>query len=240
MSELAIWHDVECGAYGADLPVWEELAQAGEGPVLDLGCGTGRVALHLARRGHEVVGVDREPALVEELNRRAEGAPASAVVGDARALDLDRRDFALALAPMQLVQLLEGAGERASLLFGIAAHLRIGGTAALALVESVTPGVFSEAEAVPDSREIDGWVYASLPLETALDEERILVRRLRRTVSPAGELSRAEDRIELRVLSAATLEREAVAAGLRPAGRRTIPPTEDHVGSVVVLLRRES
>jgi SAM-dependent methyltransferase len=239
MSQLAIWHDVECGAYAADLPFWEELAEAAGGPVLDLGCGTGRVALHLARRGHEVTGLDREPALVEELNRRSGGLPARGLVGDARELALERRDFALALAPMQLVQLLDGAAERASLLAGLAAHLRPGGTAALALVESVTPGVFSEAEAVPDSREIDGWVYDSLPLETAVDAERIVVRRLRRTVSPAGELSRADDRIELRVLSAATLEREAADAGLRPAGRREVPPTEDHVGSVVVLLRRE-
>jgi SAM-dependent methyltransferase len=239
MSAVAIWHDVECGAYGADLPLWEELAAASGGPVLDLGCGTGRVALHLARRGHEVTGLDREPELVAELNRRAGELPARALVGDARVFELGERGFALALAPMQLVQLLDDAGERAAFLARVATHLRPGGTAAVALVESVTPGVFSEAEAVPDSREVDGWLYASLPLETAVDAEKIVVRRLRRTVSPTGELSREDDRIELRVLAAATLEREAAAAGLAPAGRRAVAPTEDHVGSTVVLLRRE-
>jgi len=35
----AIWHDIECGAYTADLPLWEELA--GGGRVLDVGAGTG-------------------------------------------------------------------------------------------------------------------------------------------------------------------------------------------------------
>ena len=46
---LAIaWHDAECGSYRADLPLWRELADEAGGPVLDLGCGSGRVALDLA------------------------------------------------------------------------------------------------------------------------------------------------------------------------------------------------
>jgi len=56
-SAAVIWHDVECGGYEGDLALWRELAAAG-GPILDLGCGTGRVALDLARRGHRVHGLD--------------------------------------------------------------------------------------------------------------------------------------------------------------------------------------
>src|SRR5439155_743 len=55
-----IWHDVECGAYVADLPLWRELAAACEGPILDVGAGTGRVTLDLARHGHDVVALDRD------------------------------------------------------------------------------------------------------------------------------------------------------------------------------------
>src|ERR687897_3429208 len=75
------WHEVECGTYSADLPLWEELAEEHGGPVLELGCGTGRVALHLARRGHEVLGIDSEGELVEPLNARAgaAGRPAGAI-----------------------------------------------------------------------------------------------------------------------------------------------------------------
>lgn len=237
-AELAIWHDVECGAYAADLALWGELAEAGGGPVLDLGCGTGRVALHLARRGHEVTGLDRAAELVAALNERAAGLPARAEAGDARDFALERRDFALALAPMQLVQLFADERERAGFLGCVGDHLRPGGTLAVALVEDVLGGSTTEAEAIPDSREVDGWLYASLPLETAVDEETITVRRLRKTVSPVGELSRADDLIELQVLDAERLEREAAAAGLRAAQRRRIPPTEEHVGSTVVLLRK--
>ena len=54
-----LWHDIECGSYDLDLPLWRELADREGSPVLDVGAGTGRVALDLARRGHEVVALDR-------------------------------------------------------------------------------------------------------------------------------------------------------------------------------------
>ena len=66
-SPLVAWHDVECGGYRADLPLWRELARAEAGPVLDVGAGTGRVALDLARAGHSVTALDREPELLDAL-----------------------------------------------------------------------------------------------------------------------------------------------------------------------------
>lgn len=242
----AIWHEIECGAYEADLPLWEELAGEAGGPVLDLGCGAGRVALHLARRGHEVVGLDLDAELVTTCGERAAELPARAEVGDARGFEWQER-FALAIAPMQLAQLLGGAAERTACLACVAGHLRPGGRAALAIAEDVLAGTNHRADgsvaepvAIPDTREVDGWVYSSLPLETALDDGEIVVRRLRQTVSPAGELSETVDEVRLSWLGAATVEREAGAAGLRAAGRREVPPTDDHVGSTVVLLEREA
>ena len=66
----------------------------------------------------------------------------------------------------------------------------------------------------------------------------MVLTRLRQVVSPAGELSEAIDEVRLAVLEAGQLEREAAAAGLRPAGRREVPTSELHVGSTVVLLER--
>ncbi len=241
MSAEATWHDVECGAYAADLALWDEIAAEAGGPVLDLGCGTGRVALHLARGGHAVTGLDSSPALVEELNRRAtaEELPAEAFAGDAREFALGRR-FASVLAPMQLLQLFGGREERVACLGSVAAHLEEGGLAAAAIVEAVEEGDARGAEPIPDVREVDGWVYSSLPVATILNDGRIVLRRLRQTVSPAGELREETDEVRLAVLSAGVLEDEGREAGLRPAGRRAVAATADHVGSAVVLFAKET
>jgi SAM-dependent methyltransferase len=229
-----IWHEVECDSYDADLALWDELA---DGSVLDLGCGTGRVALHLARRGHVVSALDSDPALVAAFNQRARELPADAAIGDATDFGLGER-FDLILAPMQLIQLFEDAEERMRCLQCVASHLIPGGLAAFAIVESM-PEPLDAASPLPDTRELDGWVYSSLPVDAQVTSGSIQVRRLRQTVSPQGELTEELYEVGLRALDAATLEAEAERAGLRPSGRRAIPPTDAHVGSTVVLLERE-
>jgi SAM-dependent methyltransferase len=237
-ARAALWHDIECGAYEGDLALWRELSGAVDGPILDLGCGTGRVSLDLARRGRTMKGLDLDPDLVAAFNERAAGAglPAGAAVGDARAFDLDGR-FAMVLAPMQLIQLLESAVDRIDCLRCAARHLGAGGTVAVAIVDGFPAELTEETPPhLPDVREVDGWIYSSLPLDAGLDAGSIVVRRLRQTVSPAGELGEELDEIPLRLLTAETIEEEAREAGLMPAGRRHIAPTESHVGSTVVLL----
>lgn len=237
-----IWHEVECGAYRADLPVWEQLAAENKGPIMELGCGAGRVVVHLAEAtGELVVGVDRDEDLVEAVWNRAEGMGHSgeAEIGDVRGFEL-HFEFQLVLAPMQLIQLLEERTDRICCLSCVADHLLPGGRAAFAIIEEV-PVVPAEGAApqLPDVREVDGWVYSSLPLEPEVRADSVLLRRLRQTVAPDGQLSEELNEIELQLLSAETLEAEAVEMGLRPIGRREILPTEAHVGSTVVLFERE-
>ena len=232
----AIWHDVECGAYAADLPLWEELAERQGGTVLELGCGTGRVALHLARRGHEVIGLDVDPELLAVLEERGAGLPLSSLEADARAFELER-PASLVLAPTHLLQLLDGAEERGESLRCIAAALRPGGLMAASIIEEL-PEPDGAPPPLPDVREVDGWVYSSLATEVAVGSDELLVRRLRQTVSPGGSLSEEPNEVRIATFSADTLESEAAAFGLVPAGRREIPPTDLHVGSLVVLLER--
>jgi SAM-dependent methyltransferase len=232
----AIWHDVECGSYEADLPLWEELAERRGGPVLELGCGTGRVALHLARRGHEVIGLDRDPELLAALESRGAQLPVRGAEADARAFDL-ADPVSLVLAPTHLLQLLADSGERAESLRCIATSLRPGGLLAAAIIEAM-PDADGAPPPLPDVREVDGWVYSSQAVEAAVGPGEIVVRRLRQAVSPDGSLTEEPDEVRIATFTADAFEAEAGPFGLVPAGRRVIPETDLHVGSLVVLLEK--
>jgi SAM-dependent methyltransferase len=234
----AVWHDVECASYTADLELWRELAYAADGPILDLGCGTGRVALDLAERGHDVTGADSDPALVRALGERARerGLRVHAEVADARALALGGR-FALAIAPMQVVQLLGGADGRVAMLESLRRHLQRGGLAALAIAdpfEGIPEGEI--APPLPDVREEGGWVYSSMPVAVRAEDRTTAIDRLRQIVSPQGDLTESMFTIELDRVDPGELEAEALAAGYRVLERRSVPPTDDYVGSAVVML----
>lgn len=236
-----IWHDVECAGYKADLSLWEELADQAKGPVLELGCGTGRVIMHLAQRGVPfALGIDSDPELVASVWERTPGSAADAEQLDVRDFEVPT-DFALVLAPMQLIQLLDGSGERADCLSCVAESMTADGRAAFAIVEEMALVPLEKpTPPLPDVLQVEGWVYSSLPLEVLGDAESVVLRRLRQTVSPDGELSDEVNEVRLSLLSADALEREAAEVGLRPAGRREIPATEAHVGSTVVVFEKEA
>jgi SAM-dependent methyltransferase len=236
LSPATIWHDVECGAYAADLPLWEELAERGDGPVLELGCGTGRVALHLARRGHRLIGLDADPELLAALEERAVDLPLITVAADARSFELEE-PASLVIAPTHLLQLLPGSVERAECLRCVAEALCPGGLLAAAIIESM-PVPDDAPPPLPDVREVDGWVYSSLAVEAAVGPGEIVVHRLRHLVAPDGSLSEEPNEVRIATFSAETLESEAATCGLAPAGRRLIAPTAMHEGSLVVLLER--
>ena len=109
-----VWHDLECGAYRADIPLWQELVAAAakrSGDTCDL---------------LEVVEVLRQRA-------REGGVLVDGVVADARSLELGS-SFDLILAPQQFAQLFR-EDDRVRLLSSIARHLRSDGYAAVALLD---------------------------------------------------------------------------------------------------------
>jgi SAM-dependent methyltransferase len=91
--------------------------------VLDAGCGTGRVAIELARHGIEVVGVDVDASMIAEARRRA--GELSWVEADLTTLALDRRFDVVVLAGN--VPLFTPDGTHDALVRSCAAHVAPGG-----------------------------------------------------------------------------------------------------------------
>ncbi len=235
----AIWHDVECGGYDADFALWRELARAHGGPILDVGAGTGRVALDLARRGHEVVALDLDPTLLAILGERAEAEHlhVQTVAGDAGDFRLERRDFAIVMAPMQTVQLLRPAGRR-GFLRSARAHVASGGLVAIALADALE---CFDADHVllplPDRLIVDSALYSSQPVALRDHGETVAIERIREILTADGRRSASDDVLHLDRVSIAELEAEGRAAGLIALPARILPPTEEHVGTSVVMLR---
>jgi SAM-dependent methyltransferase len=232
-----IWHDLECGSYTEDFDLWRGLAREHREPILDVGAGTGRIALDLARRGHRVTALDLDRSLLGELERRATGLPLRTVRGDARELDLQER-FGLCIVPMQTIQLLGGSRGREAFLVAARRHLLPEGVLAIALSEELETFVVPEGARgpVPDICELDGVVYSSLPTAVRAEVDGFVLERRREIVTATGHRSVEEDRIRLDRVSPEALEREAAAAGFTPDRRLDVPPTLDYTGSTVVVL----
>lgn len=242
-SEIAIWQDIEFGSFAADLALWEELADPGRGTTLELGSGSGRVALHLGRRGIPVLGIECDPELAAELARRAraEELPVEVLTEEIAALDAalpSSAPIGAAIAPLHVIQQLE-PGDRPALLSALARLLPPGAPVALVVVDErslLSEGVAGAGDKLPDMRELDGWVYSSEPLWVQLGEAALTVRRLRERVSPGGEIERSVHDELLHRLAPEALEAEAERAGFAPRERTPIRSGPAEADSIVVLL----
>jgi SAM-dependent methyltransferase len=236
-ADAVAWHDLECGGYRVDLPLWLSLARRVGGPVLDVGAGAGRVSLALARAGCEVTAVDRDPALLDALAERASGLAVETVRADARSLALARRDYALCVMPMQTIQLLGGAEGRVAFLRGAREHVRAGGLVACAILGDLEPFDCRDGRIGPAAERvrIGDREYSSRALRVAESRRTVTIERERRVTADA-ELSRERNVIALDRLSVARLEREARTAGLRAEPALAISATDEHVASTVVML----
>jgi SAM-dependent methyltransferase len=233
----AVWHDVECGRYAADLPLWADLAREAGGPVLDVGAGTGRVTLDLASRGTAVVALDADASLLEALERRAAGLPVETVVADARSFSLARR-FPLVLVPMQTLQLLGGSPGRTAFLRRALGHLAPGGMLAAALADAMD--CFDDEHELPpppDACEVDGVCYASRLLAVDDEDGRAALRRRREIMGPRGRYESREVVVRLDRVTPQEVGAEALRVGFMSHHHVTVPETERYLASTVVVLR---
>lgn len=74
-SAVARFYDSENADKVDDLGLYLRLAQAHPGDILDFGCGTGRVLIHLARAGFRVHGIDNDLAMLDIFRRKLDRLP---------------------------------------------------------------------------------------------------------------------------------------------------------------------
>jgi len=99
---IARFYDLDFGGIDYDLTFYENFARRCGSPILELGVGTGRVALSLARAGFSITGIDSSPAMLAVARSKLKGLlkqRVKLVEGDIRDFKLEER-FALGLAPI--------------------------------------------------------------------------------------------------------------------------------------------
>ena len=123
-------YDLACGDHSGDLQMYEQFARRGDSPSLELGVGTGRVAVHLAHQGLDVVGIDAAAAMLARLEASLDHDAAQRV----RLVEADMREFDLAPEKFDLIycaansfQHMVTTDDQLSTLRCVARHLASGG-----------------------------------------------------------------------------------------------------------------
>lgn len=122
-----------------DVAFWQRLALAHDGPVLELGAGTGRITVPVAKAGATVVGIDLSAPMLARAQRRVSRAKVGKRVllvrGDIRRLPFRRRrGFGLVMAPYGILQSLTRERDLRATLDAVAATMPRGGLFGIDLV----------------------------------------------------------------------------------------------------------
>ena len=233
-----IWHDVECGGYDADLPLWRELAAA------EARAGARRRRRHRPRGAR----ARRAPATRDRARPRPRAARRAARARAARAGSRSRtragrrrrlrrspsRRSASIAVPMQTIQLLPDA-QRARLLRRRArARSRPAGCVALAIADELE-AVRGDAARCrrPTSASATAGATSPSRSRSAIDGDRVVIERVRQPIAPDGDARRREDdAIALADAHAPASSRpRAAPPACEPEPARYIAETDDHVGS---------
>ena len=160
-----------------DISFYVDMALQSDGPVLELGCGTGRVLIPITRAGKEIVGIDLSPSMLSICRDKLSHEPAEAqskvklVLGDIRQFSFKKK-FGLITIPFRPFQHLLTVEEQLSCLGCIQRHLSPGGVFILDIFNPSLPYLTHDSYLSE---------YGDEPAFTTPDGRRVLRRY--RTVS---------------------------------------------------------
>jgi SAM-dependent methyltransferase len=127
---FARFYDLFYAGRSDDLAMYQDFALAADGPILELGCGSGRVTVPLARAGYTVTGLDISEAMLARARAAVEAEEltdrVTLVAGDLRDFDLAGR-FSLAIIPINTFMHCFDTEQQLGCLRCVRRHLRSGG-----------------------------------------------------------------------------------------------------------------
>jgi SAM-dependent methyltransferase len=245
------WYDLDQGAYEEDISFYLALAQRTGSPILELGCGTGRLVVALAQAGHSVVGVDNLPAMLARAQEKVTAAgPELAgrvqlLPADLRQLALERR-FALAILAVNTFMHLSNPQDQARALAGICGHLSPGGLLVLDLFHP-HPAVLTPSEGqvllerVLTDPETGDPVLKFVSQRVDHAEQTITATFIYDHIREGGELLRTTATFPMRFLYRSEAERMLEKAGFVVEGvyaSYDLAPYQDEGARMLFLARR--
>jgi SAM-dependent methyltransferase len=127
---IAAWYDLEHADVADDIEMYRDFAAGTGGPILELGCGSGRVLIPLAEAGHQVIGVDASATMLARCQAAAHDAGVAErvtlVQGDMADLHLPERGMKLAIVALGTFNHLATLADRRAALAAIRAHMAPG------------------------------------------------------------------------------------------------------------------
>lgn len=204
-SILAVFYDAVYAVRTHDIAFYVAMAHEGKGPILEVGCGTGRIALPLAETGHEIHGLDASPSMLQILRGKLSERPELKLhlhEGDMRDFDLGKK-FAQIFIPFRAFLHNDTIDDQLAVLRCLHRHLLRDGRLILdvfapsyRLMSNDKAQVSLPAHHLPDGRIITVMDYATYTHK----DQRLDVERHLDTVYPDGTLKRTIEHFHLRYI----------------------------------------
>ncbi len=243
---IAALYDLEHEEFADDIPLLRNIAEIVGDPIVELGCGSGRVLLPIAADGFDVTGVDTSQAMLNALERRAtgiDGGKVTALNADMRGpLPLPEDTFGVAIFSLNGLLHLETQADQIAALAEAARILDPRGQLVIDIFHP-TPEYLTQLAGGPhlegvwtrhDGREIEKWAHRRVNAASQTIETRLWYDAVR----DDGTVERTRTAFRLRYIHAAELELMLHRAGFvewKLYGSYDLDPLEDGSDRIVAL-----
>jgi SAM-dependent methyltransferase len=247
---IATYYDLLYGHVDEDWPLWQNLAQAANGPILEVGCGTGRLLLPLAQAGYSITGLDLSPVALASARAKLQTAGLSKKVkvhlADMRQFDLPQKNFALAIIPLNTFMHCHTIEDQLSTLRSIYSHLQPQGQLAIdlfypdpALLAEADGRLYFEGEMVDDVTERTAQWYWRHEIDLAQQMRHLTY--ILDEIDEAGLVRRAQIPFSLRFFYRYEMELLLRSSGFNGEaiyGSYELEPFNSHSQKMIVIARK--